>query len=120
MQIRELTVDEFSRIPPEATANYTPVPGVHRVSAAFDGDEIVGIWVVLMVPHAEPIWIREDHRGGTLIPRLWDGVKAILEDMGLNGVVGIIPDSNPATKRIAKSIGAVAIPGSIFLWLKEK
>ena len=70
--------------------------------------------------HAEPIWVHPNYRRHpVMIRRLWDVVKAIVKDMGLNGVVGIIPDSVPADKRIAEWLGAEPIPGAIYLWLDK-
>jgi hypothetical protein len=117
---RELRPDEFERIPGVALGGYRATP-THRIVAALDSDEIVGIWVVALVPHAEPIWIREDHRNSAvIIRRLWDGVKKIVRDMSCGGVVGIIPDSVPADKRIAEWLDAEKLPGNVYLWLDKK
>jgi hypothetical protein len=117
---RELGCDEFDRIPPEAIGGVRLRPS-HRVAAALEGEDIVGVWVVGLALHAEPIWIREDHRKSpTIVRRLWDNVKAIVRDMGCPGVVGIIPDSVPADKRIAEWLGAEPIPGAIYLWLDKE
>jgi hypothetical protein len=122
LTFRELRPDEFERIPPEALGGLVILPGQARITAALEEDEIVGIWSVAFVLHAEPVWVREDHRRHpTLLRRLWDGVTDIVRDIGAKGVVGVIPDSVPADKRIAEWIGAEPIPGAIYLWLdKEK
>lgn len=119
MEFRELTRDEFSRIPADATAGYGPFnPDIHRVVGAINpAGEIIAVWTLVMVPHAEPIWIRKDYRKHpTIIRRLWDGVKSILKSAGLTGVVAVIPDSVPADKRIAEWLGASPLPGAIYIW----
>lgn len=117
---RELTQDEFEQIPAEALGGFQLVPG-QRVAAALEGAEIVGIWVTTWALHAEPVWIREDHRKHpAIIRRMWDGVKKIVRDMDLGGVVGIIPDAVPVDRRIAEWLGAEKIPGNIYLWLDKK
>ncbi len=117
---RELGPTEFDRVPAEATDGFRLRPQ-HRVAAALEGEDVVGIWVVAVALHAEPIWIREDHRKSpTIVRRLWDNVKAIVRDMGSPGVVGIIPDSVPADKRIAEWLGAEPIPGAIYLWMDKE
>lgn len=121
MIYRELSESEFGSVPAEALGGYKLVPGL-RVMAAFDGSEIVGIWVTTYALHAEPVWVREDHRKSpTILRRMWGGVKGIVRDLGAGGIVAIIPDSVPATKRMADVFGFEPLPGAIYLWLdKEK
>lgn len=117
---RELSEDEFIRVPNEALDGYSLVPG-QRVSAALDGDEIVGVWVTTYALHAEPVWIRSDHRKHPVIlRRMFDGVKRIVKDLGLQGFVAIVPDSVPEDKRIAGWIGAEKLPGALYLWLDKE
>jgi hypothetical protein len=118
LTFRELEPEEFDRVPTEALDGLKL--GNARVSAAFEGDKLVGVWCVVFVLHAEPIWVREDHRGHpTLIRRLWDGVKSIVRAEGLPGAVAIVPDSVPEDARIAEWIGAKPIPGAIYLWMDD-
>lgn len=117
---RELREDEFGDVPADALGGYTLVPG-ERVMAAFDGADMVGIWVTTFALHAEPVWVREDHRKHPVIlRRMWDGVKRIVRELGLGGVVAIIPDSVPATRRMADVFGFEPIPGAVYLWLDEE
>ncbi len=122
LEFRELTPDEFRLIPSEALGGFKLNPSIQRVSGLLTGkDKVSGIWVVGSVLHAEPIWIQEDLRKGpVIIPRLWDGVKTIVRDMGASGVLGVIPDSVPADKRIAEWLGATPIPGSLYMWLDKR
>jgi NADH:ubiquinone oxidoreductase subunit D len=120
---RELDPSEFPSIPPEALDGHElPTMGGVRVFAALDGDKIKACWVVIGVIHAEPIWLAPDVRKSpTVIRRLAAGVKGILEDWGYTTAVAIIPDSVPATRRIAQWLRAKEIPGRIFLMsTKEK
>ena len=120
LTFRELEQDEFKNIPAEALGGYELSPS-HRVTAALDGDDVVGIWVTAYALHAEPIWIRPDFRGHpVVIRRLWDGVKGIVKHMGLGGVVGVIPDDVPEDKRIAEWLDAKPLPGKIYLWLEKE
>ena len=117
MEFRELKPHEIKTVPPIQGWSLDPS---QRVAGCFDNGEIIGVWATTVALHAEPIWIREDHRKSpVIIRRLWEKVKEIVKDMGGHGVVGIIPDDVPADKRLAEWLGATEIPGHIYLWLEE-
>lgn len=120
MIYRELAQDEFSKVPPELLNGYVLQPS-QRVTAALEGDRVVGFWAVSAVLHAEPVGIVEEFRKHpVMLKRLWGGVKTILKDMGATGVVGIIPDSVPEDKRIAEWLGAERLLGAVYLWLDKE
>lgn len=57
-----------------------PRPGGAEVFVVEDhlGD-IVGFWMVRTMVHVEPMWIRQDHRGGLIPRRLWRSVRQFLD-----------------------------------------
>ena len=120
MLYRELREDEFGNVPAEALAGFSLSPG-QRVMAAFDGTAIVGVWVTMYALHAEPVWVRADHRKHpTILKRMWEGVQKIVRDMGLGGVVAIAPDSVPELRRMAEVFGFEPLPGAVYLWIDKE
>lgn len=101
---RELSESEFAKIPLEATAGFRLPPGIGRVIAAFDGDDIVAVCGVLPILHLEPLWVAENHRGGKTIKRLWDAVRGLVKSIGAARVFIV---TSPNTERIARWCGAV-------------
>ena len=84
MIIRELRPDEFHRLSrvPEFGDN-VPHPQAAHVAIAEDEGEIVGFWCVQLGVQAEPVLIVPSHRGGLLVHRLFECVKAIMKRQGI-------------------------------------
>jgi hypothetical protein len=77
---RRLPEEEWYRLENLGWLESTPRPGGAEVFVVEDhlGD-IIGFWMVRTMVHIEPIWIREDHRGGLVPRRLWRAVRQFLD-----------------------------------------
>lgn len=82
MQIRTLEPAEYDRLrdlkafPGE---DWIPSPGRSRVMVVEnEAGEIIAFWVVQLVVHVEPIWIKPAARGGILAGLMWRALKALL------------------------------------------
>ena len=120
--VRELRDDEFSIIPESFYRDVDKLntgerlrPGMRPV-AAFEGDRIVGVWVVMAHVHAGPVWLDEELRGKSRDTRaaMWESVKTVLEDIGAHGATMIGLDSEPKVQRMIESLGGERIQGSLY------
>jgi len=64
--------------------------------AAFDGGELVGRMFLVVLPHLEAPWIREDKRGGTLAARMEAALLKRAEHFGLNRTFAFAVDDTIA------------------------
>lgn len=92
--IRPLSYEEAAKVPGMAD----PMPGsMMAMGAVDDSGEVVAAIGCYFVVHADPIWVREDHRHGKLLVRLIDAAKNAVREtrMGSEVFVSMTPD-NPA------------------------
>jgi hypothetical protein len=115
---RALGPDEVGRLPLAATAGYPiPVDGSLPVVAIDETGEIVAVWYLLMIAHAEPLWIRHDHRKSPVILKgLAKVMRVALKELRIRQAVCVLTDAVPVAKRIAKWLGAKPFHGSLYLF----
>lgn len=94
MMIRPLTHAEAATVP----GMVEPQPDSLVVMGAVDeaGDVVAALGFFFVV-HADPIWVRRDHRnGGKLLLKLWQEAREFIRRtrMGTDVVVGVTP-TNP-------------------------
>lgn len=74
--VRRLRPDEYNRlvgIMPEDL--WIPDPSISSITIAEEADEIVGFWVAQSVVHLEPVWIKPERRGGTILGEMWKEMR---------------------------------------------
>jgi len=113
---RELEASELCRVPPEATAPYA-IPREARVFAAInDEGDVVAAWCLTAVAHAEPLWVREDHRNHpVLLRRLWKQLTHAARSAGVTHLASAIMDDRPVTQKIAQWTGAQSLPAKFYV-----
>jgi len=79
--VRKLPFDEWHRLLElDGWLGELPRKGHAVVHVTEDNlGDIIAFWWVLQVYHIEPMWIREDHRGGLIPRRLWAAVQGFLD-----------------------------------------
>jgi hypothetical protein len=118
LEYRELKPEEFEKAPREVEHSERFTPANSRILAAFNEDgEVVATWTMFAACHIEPVWIREDHRGGTGILRgLARHMKVLLRASGLTEAYTVAMDATPVLQRFACWFGAEPVCGTLFLW----
>lgn len=89
MQIRSLPPVEWGRLAHTDLGQSLAyvLPEKTDVLVVEEGDEIIGCWAVLTIPHAEGVWIHPDYRGKTSVARkLWTAMRQTVERMGFTRV----------------------------------
>jgi hypothetical protein len=92
MRVRELTRGEVGSLPEEFYGDvdkmgngtrFTPETAV-RVAGAFEGDRLVGVWVMSLQVHAAPMWVAPEFRGRSKEMRdgMWKRVVGFIRDTG--------------------------------------
>ncbi len=52
-----------------------------------EGDQILGCWTLMLVPHVECLWIHPQERSRVSVARrLWIGMRALASQIGARGV----------------------------------
>ena len=89
MEYRELTEDERSQVP-------GVIPGM-LVVGAVDETGVVGACGIILSPHLDPLWIREDRRGksGWILIRLWKAVRNKLLSLGASSCTAAVTSDYP-------------------------
>ena len=84
--VRQLPEEEWPRLLdlPDKWLKSLPYSGegVIVVAEAHKGDSIA-FWMVLQAYHIDPVWIREDHRGGLVPRRLWRRIRQFLDSCSI-------------------------------------
>lgn len=98
-------VDEFTDSENISRLN----PAFSRVVAAVDTEsgKVVGIMVVQMVLHAEPIWIKEEYQGRGIWREMAETMDGYLMEMAAQGIVAGVytQPTRPETKAICEKMG---------------
>src|SRR4030095_8022164 len=90
MTHRELTRPEWNRLPEgcELAQIAATLPDTVRVYVVEDHDEIVGAWALVLMAHAEGLWIAEPHRKRAAVLRhLIAALETGALDVGVSAVV---------------------------------
>lgn len=79
--------EDYDEILGQAPDRAVPDPAYTVAAAAVDGNgELVGRCFLVVLSHIEAPWIREDHRGGTLLKRLESLLVEYGEEFGIGKV----------------------------------
>ena len=84
MIIRELTQGEWGRLEGHLLFEKTGVPNpdfTKIIIAENEVGEIVGMTCMVQVVHVEPWWVHESYRGGTLVGRMWNKTRVLLDQL---------------------------------------
>jgi hypothetical protein len=119
MDFRPLTLAELKTVP----GMQDPISSSLFVIGAVDEKGVAAACGVFLVMHADPIWIREDHRnGGKLLLHLWEETKEEikLRRFGPELFVGMT-ETNPGqpteslVERMIESAGGSEIQARFFV-----
>lgn len=84
MEIRLLKKNEYHKLEGLIHLHdWIPDPRDSEIVVAEDNGEIVGFWVLQLKLHAEPVWIKDEYRNGSLGFRMWKYVIRITGDIPL-------------------------------------
>ena len=89
MMVRPLPVGEWDRLAHTDLGQSLAfvLPEKTEILVVEEGDEIIGCWAVLAIPHAEGLWIHPRYRGKTSVARkLWTAMQATIARMGFTRV----------------------------------
>ncbi len=89
---RLLTREEIETVP----GMISPVPDSLFAVGSVDEQGVVSCIAGFLVLHADPLWIREDHRHeGRLLLRLWEAFRGELVRRGAKRIEVGMTDKNP-------------------------
>lgn len=117
--IRLLTREELATVP----GMVSPMPESLFGVGVVDESGVAACLGVFLVLHADPIWIREDHRNGGKLPlHLWDAARdeIIRRNLGPEVFVGMTADNpGPPTEglveRMVEKAGGQEIAARFFV-----
>lgn len=129
--VRELPPEEWYKLRAVMPQGFDglPNPGRSRVAVVEEGGEIRGFWFVFATIHVEPLWIHEDLRANAgIVRRMWGTIREILHNMweGTGGLFGdvafaiINDDDLPRKLPMAKRLGFVKVPGSLYFIVPQR
>ena len=109
---RVLTREEAATVP----GMIDPIPGSLVAVGAVDEDgQVVACLGTFAVLHADPVWVREDHRNGKTLLRLWEAMKHELLQRGVSGVDVLMSPNVPGQPledtmaRLCEAAGGVEV-----------
>ena len=117
MTIRELQANEWDRLKDHEIFAKTGMPDsltAKIMIAENHVGQIIGFQVLLLVPHAEPIWIDPSYRGGMAASRLWKGMLKLLDSLSLD--VLICNSDRPEIDGYLSRLGLRELPYKTFLY----
>lgn len=112
---RWLSGDELDVLEPIIKArNWMPLnKPLTRAMVAFDADgQIVGFYVLKLLPHVEPLFVDPDWRGSGLADELADEMHKVLADTPPGGVW--LTAENPLTAKMAEYHGLVIVKSPVY------
>lgn len=83
------------------------------ILAAIDDGEIVGFSVTQLVPHIEPIWVKESYRGSGLALDLAKKAQEQLEAQGVN--LYVAGAGNPFAEKLCEAIGMEKVSTAMYV-----
>lgn len=90
-----------------------------KVFVVEDNGVIVGCWAVVLVPHAEGVWIASEHRGkGRIAKLLMGAMKAHVEAIGARAVY--TASDSTLVEKLLRHLKAVKLPGDHFVFPVEE
>lgn len=92
---------------------WTPLPDSTILLIAFDEKGIAGFHALRMVPHPEPLYVREDLRDGELSSELAADMSKFLDDTGTNGIMVVA--ENAAAEDLCKSLGMKKLTSPVYV-----
>lgn len=89
MTVRDLPIEEWYRLAHTDLGQSVAyvLPEKTTIMVVEEGDEIIGCWAVLTIPHAEGLWIHPRYRGkASVARRLWTHLRQTVAAMGFTRV----------------------------------
>ena len=92
MNIRVLAPSEYSRLA-SIEEGFVPDPEASIAVCAFDGEEIVGRMLVVVMPHLMSVWVAPEKRGSTAGFRMEKVMVEELKRRGVSKVLAYVEDA---------------------------
>ena len=83
-----------------------------RVVGAFDGERLIGFFVMQLVPHLEPLYVDPDYRNGTVALNLVMEMVQFMKDCNARGA--ILVAEHPGVEKIAEHFGMERITHPLY------
>lgn len=95
---RVLPPEEYCRLQGHShlPGGQLPLPEMSSIVVLEDGIEIVGFWMLNLVPHVEPIWIDPRYRRSMAAGKLWRGMRALLDAVPVRKALCLLDNSEIA------------------------
>lgn len=116
MTARVLPIAEWERLNGTELETVYPIvpPGMADFLVVEAGDQVVGTWGLLMLPHLEGLWVHPDHRRGTVVQRaLLRGMRTVAAARGFDRAITTAV-TDDVTQLITKAHGT-PLPGAHFV-----
>ena len=94
MEVRRLDPREFDLL--EQGPHGAPDPLFTMAVGALEGGDLVGHIYLVALPHVEAPWIKEGHRGGTLLKRMEKELIEMSKEYGIDRVFAFAADDEKA------------------------
>lgn len=116
---RMLRPDEWPKVEPifieHGGPQSLPCPEASAILVAEEQGGIVGFLVIQPVVHAEPVWVREDHRGNGIARKLFSEVDDFMKGIGIKAYYTFSTET--IVERLAQGNGMSLLPWKV--WMKE-
>jgi hypothetical protein len=121
--MQETTDIEFRWLMGEQLAELSPIiqqrnewvplnPKMAGANAAYVHDTLVGFCAFNAIPHVEPLWIKETHRGSGLAETLTDNVVQLL--YAVHAPAAYVIANSPHSERLALKHGMTRVEYPVY------
>jgi len=108
----EAKLIEDAKIPQEQKVAWPPDSTI--IYALDENNEVVARMGLVILPHIEGTWIREDKRNGLNAKRLMDQMENYLIETGRGGAFAFIESSNEELKGYMERLGFTELPLKVY------
>ena len=92
---------------------WTPIPSSSVALAIFDNKGLAGFHVLQMVPHPEPLWVREDLRSTGLAKELASSMYKFIEETNTTGFMVVADD--PVAAKLCELFGMKLVTSPVYM-----
>ena len=109
--VRILPQDEWGKLEGLPIATYGVPQGALVLVAESPEGDVVGTWMLSLVPFLEGLWVKEEHRGTSIASRMLVGMKDAVRTIGLDTVFTLTQDDE--VTNLAQHAGFQLVPGQV-------
>lgn len=120
--LRELASEEYQVLlntPPFNTFGLPDAQSSRVLIAQAPDGTVIGYWFLHAALHVEPFWLHPEHGSPQLARRMWDGIRAMMEQSQAPVAHAIIMDEDLVTAGMARRLGFSPVPGRLY-WVTTK